>query len=134
MLTILAFVTSVLLHFSPFILRSSNRLFLYDALFYTLISTPNVSIPIFLGYTSKALRMLSPIIIYFLFQFIISSTWSDYRVIYTYGSVSTKSAGFSFYILSIQLSFSDSLPYFDSFYTAKTFAVRHELIFIQVNF
>jgi ribonuclease HI len=131
-LPILASVASSLAPLSSIILRPQKRLFLYDASFCSLISIPSISInPLFLGYSLSELRFLSPHLVNNLFYSFVSSEFPNYSIIYTDGSVSSNSAGFSFYIPSLQLCFSDCLPYLSSSFSAEGFALIHALRYIH---
>lgn len=76
------------------------------------------------GFSSLDLRNSSPFI---------ECNFTDFIVIYTDGSVSTLSAGYSFYITELHISCTSNLLPSSSSFTAKCFAIVEALNFISTS-
>lgn len=58
----------------------------------------------------------------------------NYCLVYTDGSVSTNSAGFSFFIPEKMVKYSDTLPHFMCSFTAKCYAITTALEYLYQIF
>lgn len=67
----------------------------------------------------------------YLFDELISSRFTNYLLIFTDGSVFTNSAGFSFYIPSLNINFSDNLPSKACSFTTESYAILSALEFVK---
>ncbi|KAL4119211.1 hypothetical protein QTP88_012055 [Uroleucon formosanum] len=77
--------------------------------------------------SSSELRVTSHAVINSLFTNFIDNNFADFIVVYTDGSVSPLSAGYSFYIPNLHISFTNNLPPSSSFFTAECFAIIEAL-------
>ncbi|KAL4103296.1 hypothetical protein QTP88_018673 [Uroleucon formosanum] len=130
-LPILASVASSFSAFSPLVHRPSLRLQIYDTPYAALLYVPEVTVsPNFLGYSPKELPRLSRTLVDSLFNEYISYNFRSSVQIFTDGSVSPNSAGFSFFIPSLNFSFSDKLHPLTSSFSAECYAIISALQFI----
>ncbi|KAL4099050.1 hypothetical protein QTP88_023545 [Uroleucon formosanum] len=77
--------------------------------------------------SSSELRVTSPAVINSLFTDFIDNNFANFIVVYTDGSVSPLSAGYSFYIPNLHISFTNNLPPSSSSFTAECFAIIEAL-------
>ncbi|KAL4156135.1 hypothetical protein QTP88_000170 [Uroleucon formosanum] len=130
-LPIFASVASSFSAFSPLVHRPSLRLQIYDTPYAALLYVPEVTVsPNFLGYSPKELPRLSRTLVDSLFNEYISYNFRSSVQIFTDGSVSPNSAGFSFFIPSLNFSFSDKLHPLTSSFSAECYAIISALQFI----
>ena len=104
----------------------------YEIAYETLLhSTPVHVVNLFPDFSTSDLKTSSPAVINNLFLAFIESKFPDYMVVYTDGSVSPLSAGFSFYIPQLNISFTSNLPPSSSSFTAECFAIIEALNMIS---
>uniref|UniRef100_A0A2S2QL67 RNase H type-1 domain-containing protein n=1 Tax=Sipha flava TaxID=143950 RepID=A0A2S2QL67_9HEMI len=77
------------------------------------------------------LKLSSPIVINNAFFDFLNSIFPDFIAVYTDGSVSPLSAGYSFYIPELHISFTNNLPPSASSFTAECFAIVKTLTLIS---
>lgn len=109
-----------------------NKLPLYEANFLSLLFYPKINCEQnFLGHSIDFLKASSSNIVNGLFQDFIHNTFPLFILIYTDGSVSPISAGYSFFIPELCISFTNNLPPTASSFTAKCFAIVESLQLIS---
>jgi len=129
-LPILASVAFSFSAFSPLVYRPSLRLQIYDTPYAALSFFPEVTVsPNFLGYSPKELPRLPQSLVDSLFNEYISYNVPSSVQIFTDGSVSPNSAGFSFFIPSLDISFADKLHPLTSSFSAECYAIISALQF-----
>lgn len=80
-------------------MRSSKHVALFDISFSTLLDCLRVHIdPLFMGVSHRVAFGLTIIVVNNLFNVVVENSFSDFNLIYTDGSESKESAGFSIYI------------------------------------
>ncbi|KAL4112254.1 hypothetical protein QTP88_016075 [Uroleucon formosanum] len=77
--------------------------------------------------SSSELRVTSPAVLNSFFTDFIDNNFADFIVVYTNDSVSPLSAGYSFYIPNLHISFTNNLPPSSSSFTAECFAIIEAL-------
>ena len=121
---ILASVAFSFSAFSPLVYRSHLRLQMYDTPYPVILFTPKVTIsPNFLGYFPKELPRLPQSLVDSLFNEFIQSNFPNSLLIFTDGSVSVNSAGFSFFIPALNLSTASKLDAHASSFTTECHAI-----------
>ena len=129
-LPILASVAFSFSALSPLVYRSNSRLQFYDTPYAALSFFPEITIsPNFLCYSPKELSRLPQTLVDSLFNEYILSNFPSFVQIFTDGSVSPNSAGFSFFIPSLSISFADKLHPQTSSFSAECYAIISALQF-----
>lgn len=95
---------------------------LYEADFSLFVLAPIINCDV-LGHSLDFLKSSSPNLVNGLFQDYIHQTFPLFILICTDGSVSPISAGYSFFIAELLISFTNNLPSIASSYTAECFVI-----------
>lgn len=109
-----------ILHLPPILLFSIS---LTTNLFFTLLLLPTLF--------SNKLKTLPPSTVNNLFLDYLKDSFPSYILIYTDGSVSPLSPGFSFFILKLCISYSSNLFSTSSSFSAEYYAILHALTLIS---
>ncbi|XP_050525071.1 uncharacterized protein LOC126896384 [Daktulosphaira vitifoliae] len=131
-LPLLASISTTLIPYLNSIITSINRLPIYDIPFHALTHFPKIHFNhLFLSYSKPQLQSLPINFVNYLFDELISSRFANYCLIFTDGSVYTNSAGFSFFIPSLNINFSDNLPSKACSFTTESYAISSALEFVK---
>jgi hypothetical protein len=105
---------------------NSNSFPLYEANFPSLLLSPKIHYSKnFLSHSIDFLKTSSPIFVNGIFQNYIHKTFPLFILIYSDGLVSSISAGYSFFIPDLRISFTNNLSPTASSYTAECFAIMN---------
>jgi hypothetical protein len=128
---ILSISDSALFNFHQYICKSS-KLPLYEQSFESLLFSPLVRLDYqFLSLSSLELKKMSPPMVNKIFSEFLNMNFDHFIVVYTDGSVSPLSAGYSFFIPELHISFSNNLPPSSSSFTAECYAIIEALSLIS---
>lgn len=128
---VLASIAHSLMSSSNYIIKV-DKLPLYEANFASLLFSPIINCDKnFLCHSIDFLKASSSNTVNGLFQEYIQNTFPLFILIYTDGSVSPISAGYSFFIPELCISFTNNLPPTASSYTAECFAIIESLQLIS---
>jgi len=127
---ILAIAANSLSNFHQYVLNS-YKLPLYEQPYDSLLFTPLVQIENFSNFPFIELKSMSSSFVNKLFSNYLNLNYPNFTIIYTDGSVSPLSAGYSFYIPELHISFSNNLPPSSSSFTAECYAILEALLFIS---
>jgi ribonuclease HI len=132
-LPILASIAFSIKPLTPSIIISQNRLYCFDLPFGALILLSRVHIlNLFKDCKDSSTRVNMPTFsVNQIFNDFIDTNFHNYCLVYTDGSVSTSSAGFSFFIPKLKIKFSDTLPLVTCSFTAECYAIMVALNYIQ---
>ena len=109
----------------------SNKLPLYMQCYDSILFTPLVQIDNFSDSSYIELKSMSLFFVNKLFSNYLNLNYPNFTIIYTDGSVSPLSAGYSFCIPELHVSFSNNLPPSSSSFTAECYAILEALLFIS---
>jgi len=127
---VLSIAANSLANFHQYILNS-YKLPLYDQPYDSLLCTPLVQIDNFSNFSNTELKSMSSSFVNKLFSNFLNQNYPNFTIIYTDGSVSPFSAGYSFYIPELHISFSNNLPSSSSSFSAECYAILEALLFIS---
>lgn len=132
-LPILASIAFSINHFSSSIILPQKRLHCFDIPFEALTFLPRVHLlPLFKDFKFNSDKVNMPTLsINHIFNEFIKLNFHDYCLVYTDGSVSNNSAGFSFFIPEMMVKYSDTLPHFTCSFTAECYAIMTALEHIK---
>jgi ribonuclease HI len=119
---------------SPFhqYIFTHTKIPLYEQAYDSFLNIPDVHLKIiFPGISTNELTLLSPTIINNIFSDFLDTNFSDFFTVYTDGSVSPLSAGYSFYIPQFHISFTSNLPPSSSSFTTECYAIVEALTLIS---
>jgi ribonuclease HI len=128
---ILSISDSALSNFHQYICKSS-KLPLYEQSFESLLFSPLVRLDNqFLSLSSLELKKMSPPMVNKIFSKFLNMNFDHFIVVYTDGSVSPLSVGYSFFFPELHISFSNNLPPSSSSFTAECYAIIEALSLIS---
>jgi len=127
---VLSIAANSLSNFHQSVLKS-YKLQLYEQPYDSLLCTPLVQIDNFSNFSYIELKSMSSAFVNKLFSNFLNLNYPNFTIIYTDGSVSPLSAGYSFYIPELLISFSNNLPPSSSSFTAECYAILEALLFIS---
>jgi len=129
-LPVLSIAANSLYNFRQYVIRP-NKFSLYEQSYESLLFTPLVHIENFFDMPSSMLTSMSSTFVNDHFSNYLNLNYPNFTIIYTDGSVSPISAGYSFYIPKFHFSFSNNLPPSSSSFTAECYAILEALLFIS---
>ncbi|KAL4142166.1 hypothetical protein QTP88_004679 [Uroleucon formosanum] len=128
---VLAIAANSLSNFHQYVLKS-NKLPLYEQPYDSLLFTPSTQIDNFSDLLCyMKLKSTSRFFVNNYFSNYFNLNYPNFIIIYTDGSVSPLSAGYSFFIPELHVSFSNNLPPSSSSFTAECCAILEALLFIS---
>lgn len=110
-LPLLVSISKSFLSLSLIIYQSYSRIQIYDTPYQALTSKPLILISPSILITCQDLKIFLNAFINFIFNNFISLNFPNYFLVFTDGSVSSSSEGYSFYMLILSTSFSALLPH-----------------------
>ena len=128
---VLSIAANSLSNFYQYIIKS-NKPQIYEQSYESLLFTPLVHIDgQFTDLSSHQLKQMSNSVVNNILSNHLKLRFPNTLVIYTDGSVSRLSAGYSFYIPELHVSFANNLPPTTSSFTAECYAIYEALLFIS---
>uniref|UniRef100_A0A2S2R880 RNase H type-1 domain-containing protein n=1 Tax=Sipha flava TaxID=143950 RepID=A0A2S2R880_9HEMI len=130
-LPILPLTANSLSNFHQYILNST-KFPLYEKSYESLLFSPFVQTENnFFSLSSNDLQTMPVPMVNKIFSEFLNINFSDHIIVYTDGSISPLSTGFSFYIPELLISFTNNLPPSSSSFTAECYAIIEALILIS---